>query len=102
MFLTKKARIFKKRTKTVFATIIFEQGYIASLNIIYLQEESLTAFTKPEILDGNNKYKCENCNSLEDAEKGLGIKKLPSILAIQLKRYGFDYNTLHRIKLNDR
>jgi ubiquitin carboxyl-terminal hydrolase 47 len=65
-------------------------------------EESLTAFTKPEILDGNNKYQCENCNSLEDAEKGLAIKQFPPILAIQLKRYGFDYNTLHRIKLNDR
>lgn len=33
---------------------------------------------------------------------GLAIKQFPPILAIQLKRYDFDYNTLHRIKLNDR
>lgn len=65
-------------------------------------EESLSAFIKPELLNGNNKYRCEDCNSLEDAEKGLAIKDIPVIFAIQLKRYGFDYNTLHRIKLNDR
>jgi ubiquitin carboxyl-terminal hydrolase 47 len=65
-------------------------------------EESMAAFIKPEILDGNNKYMCDNCNSHEDAEKGLGIKKFPSILAIQLKLYGFDPHTFHRIKLNDR
>ncbi|KAI6184460.1 Ubiquitin carboxyl-terminal hydrolase [Aphelenchoides bicaudatus] len=65
-------------------------------------EESMSSFVKLELLNGNNKYRCENCNSLEDAEKGLAIKEFPSILAIQLKRYDFDYNTLHRIKLNDR
>jgi hypothetical protein len=32
------------------------------------------AYIKPELLNGNNKYRCENCDSLEDAEKGLAIK----------------------------
>lgn len=45
-------------------------------------EESLTAFIKPEILDGNNKYKCETCNSLEDAEKGNLIKLKFSIIML--------------------
>lgn len=67
-----------------------------------LQQEALSAFTKPELLDGNNQYKCENCDSLQDAQKGLGITKFPYLLAVQLKRFSFDYNTMHRIKLNDR
>ncbi|KAI6196587.1 hypothetical protein M3Y94_01127100 [Aphelenchoides besseyi] len=65
-------------------------------------EEAISAFTKPEMLNGNNKYRCDTCNSLEDAEKGLRITEFPYLLAIQLKRFGFDYNTFHRVKLNDR
>ncbi|KAI6198417.1 Ubiquitin carboxyl-terminal hydrolase [Aphelenchoides fujianensis] len=59
-------------------------------------EESISAFIKPEVLDGNNKYRCDNCDSLEDAEKGLQITEFPYLLAVQLKRFGFDYNTFHR------
>jgi ubiquitin carboxyl-terminal hydrolase 47 len=65
-------------------------------------EEALRAFIKPEILDGNNQYQCEKCKSKQDAEKGLRITHFPYLLTIQLKRFDFDYNTLHRIKLNDR
>lgn len=45
---------------------------------------------------------CEKCNSKQDAEKGLRFSHFPYLLAIQLKRFDFDYNTMHRIKLNDR
>uniref|UniRef100_A0A915HZM8 Ubiquitin carboxyl-terminal hydrolase n=1 Tax=Romanomermis culicivorax TaxID=13658 RepID=A0A915HZM8_ROMCU len=34
--------------------------------------------------------------------EGLKITKFPYLLTIQLKRFDFDYTTLHRIKLNDR
>lgn len=34
--------------------------------------------------------------------KGLRITEFPYLLTIQLKRFDFDYQTLHRIKLNDR
>ncbi|CAD5217046.1 unnamed protein product [Bursaphelenchus xylophilus] len=65
-------------------------------------QEALKAFIKPELLDGNNQYKCEKCDSLQDAQKGLGITRFPYLLVVQLKRFSFDYNTMHRIKLNDR
>ncbi|CAJ0955585.1 unnamed protein product, partial [Mesorhabditis belari] len=65
-------------------------------------EEALNAFVKTEVLDGNNQYFCENCNAKQDAHKGLRITQFPKLLTIQLKRFDFDYNTMHRIKLNDR
>ncbi|KAI1718547.1 ubiquitin carboxyl-terminal hydrolase domain-containing protein [Ditylenchus destructor] len=65
-------------------------------------EEALRAFIKPEVLSGNNQYNCETCSSKQDAEKGLRITQFPYLLTIQLKRFDFDYNTLHRIKLNDK
>ncbi|XP_055385651.1 ubiquitin carboxyl-terminal hydrolase 47 [Condylostylus longicornis] len=65
-------------------------------------EEALRAFVQPEILDGNNQYFCEKCNKKCDAHKGLKFKKFPYILTLHLKRFDFDYQTLHRIKLNDK
>ncbi|KAJ1369990.1 hypothetical protein KIN20_031615 [Parelaphostrongylus tenuis] len=65
-------------------------------------EEALQAFITPELLEGSNQYFCENCNSKQDAHKGLRVTEFPYLLTIQLKRFDFDYNTMHRIKLNDR
>ncbi|KAK9871493.1 hypothetical protein WA026_012864 [Henosepilachna vigintioctopunctata] len=65
-------------------------------------EEALRAFVQPEILDGNNQYHCEKCNKKCDAHKGLKFIKFPYLLTLHLKRFDFDYNTLHRIKLNDK
>lgn len=65
-------------------------------------EEGLKAFVQPETLDGNNQYYCEKCDKKCDAHKGLKFKKFPYILTLHLKRFDFDYQTLHRIKLNDK
>ncbi|CAH1800062.1 unnamed protein product, partial [Owenia fusiformis] len=65
-------------------------------------EEALKAYTQPEILDGSNQYFCEKCNKKCDAHKGLKFVSFPYLLTMQLKRFDFDYNTLHRIKLNDK
>jgi ubiquitin carboxyl-terminal hydrolase 47 len=64
-------------------------------------EKALETYIKPDLLTGDNKYRCENCGGLQDAEKGLKFKTLPYILLLQLKRFDLDYNTMHRIKLND-
>ncbi|GMM37720.1 ubiquitin-specific protease [Saccharomycopsis crataegensis] len=47
--------------------------------------ECLGYFTKPESLESN--YNCNNCESRTDASKKLSIKKMGSILTIQLKRF---------------
>ncbi|XP_063698323.1 ubiquitin carboxyl-terminal hydrolase 47-like [Culicoides brevitarsis] len=65
-------------------------------------EEALRAFVQPETLDGNNQYHCETCNKKCDAHKGLKFTKFPYILTLHLKRFDFDYQTMHRIKLNDK
>lgn len=65
-------------------------------------EEALRAFVQPETLNGNNQYFCEKCNKECDAHKGLKFKNFPYILTLHLKRFDFDYQTMHRIKLNDK
>ncbi|KAL1007232.1 hypothetical protein UPYG_G00083780 [Umbra pygmaea] len=65
-------------------------------------EEALQAFVQPETLDGANQYFCERCRKKCDARKGLRFLHFPYLLTLQLKRFDFDYTTMHRIKLNDR
>uniref|UniRef100_A0A8I3NWL8 Ubiquitin carboxyl-terminal hydrolase 47 n=1 Tax=Canis lupus familiaris TaxID=9615 RepID=A0A8I3NWL8_CANLF len=60
-------------------------------------EEALHAFIQPEILDGPNQYFCERCK-----KKWSSVFAFPYLLTLQLKRFDFDYTTMHRIKLNDR
>uniref|UniRef100_A0A672IF71 Ubiquitin carboxyl-terminal hydrolase 47 n=1 Tax=Salarias fasciatus TaxID=181472 RepID=A0A672IF71_SALFA len=59
-------------------------------------------FWEPETLDGPNQYFCERCKKKCDARKGLRFLHFPYLLTLQLKRFDFDYTTMHRIKLNDR
>nr|GEY20561.1 ubiquitin carboxyl-terminal hydrolase 25 [Tanacetum cinerariifolium] len=49
--------------------------------------ESNKKFFQPEILDGNNKYKCDSCKKLVSAKKQMSILQAPNILVIQLKRF---------------
>ncbi|XP_022749360.1 ubiquitin carboxyl-terminal hydrolase 25-like [Durio zibethinus] len=50
-------------------------------------KEAMHKFFQPEVLDGNNKYKCENCKKLVAARKQLSIRQAPNILVVQLKRF---------------
>jgi ubiquitin C-terminal hydrolase len=65
-------------------------------------EEALQKFVQPEVLDKDNQYSCEKCAKKVDAIKGLKIEKFPYLLTLQLKRFDFDFQTMRRIKLNDR
>ena len=47
--------------------------------------EALLRFTHPEVLDGDNKYRCERCGRLSDAHKALSIFHAPNVLVLQLK-----------------
>ena len=61
----------------------------------------MRAFVQPETLEGNNQYFCDVCGKKCDAHKGLKFTKFPYLLTLHLKRFDFDYSTMHRIKLND-
>ncbi|VVC39387.1 Hypothetical protein CINCED_3A016381 [Cinara cedri] len=64
--------------------------------------DALNGFIQPEILEGNNQYFCERCNKKCNAHKGLKFSKFPYIMTLHLMRFDFDYNTMYRIKLNDK
>ena len=63
--------------------------------------ESLDAFIQQDILDGDNKYHCEKCDTKVAAAKGCCLKTLPNTLIVHLKRFDFDMETFLRRKLND-
>ncbi|KAJ4455776.1 putative Ubiquitin carboxyl-terminal hydrolase 23 [Paratrimastix pyriformis] len=48
---------------------------------------ALQHFTAPEILDTDNKYKCENCKKAICARKQLTIRECPNLLLLHLKRF---------------
>ncbi|EPS70410.1 ubiquitin carboxyl-terminal hydrolase, partial [Genlisea aurea] len=60
-----------------------------SLDIVHSSSlrEALQMFFQPEILEGNNKYKCENCKELVAARKQMTLFQAPNVLVIQLKRF---------------
>jgi ubiquitin C-terminal hydrolase len=63
--------------------------------------ESLAAYIQGDLLDGDNKYKCEKCNKGVDAVKRVCIGSLPNNLVISLKRFEFDMETMRRFKVTD-
>eukprot|EP00850_Spirogloea_muscicola_P023150 SM000333S12552 [mRNA] locus=s333:44526:48550:+ [translate_table: standard] len=48
---------------------------------------ALAHFTSAEVLDGNNRYKCDRCEAYVRARKKLSIDEAPNVLAITLKRF---------------
>lgn len=61
------------------------------LSIDLEQNSSLTSclhkFSAPEMLCERNKFHCDKCGGLQEAEKKTKIKRLPRVLAIHLKRF---------------
>nr|XP_055125663.1 probable ubiquitin carboxyl-terminal hydrolase FAF-Y isoform X3 [Symphalangus syndactylus] len=63
--------------------------------------DSLEQYVKGDLLEGANAYHCEKCDKKVDTVKRLLIKKLPRVLAIQLKRFDYDWERECAIKFND-
>jgi len=59
----------------------------------------LRKFSEEEMLCERNKFHCDNCGGLQEAEKRMKIKRLPRILALHLKRFKYteDYNRLQKL-----
>ncbi len=65
--------------------------------------ECIEYYLQPEILDGDNQYFVESIGKKVDAIKGLKFGKLPQIMAVQLKRFVYDFSgeqVVHK-KIND-
>ncbi|CAF0941972.1 unnamed protein product [Adineta ricciae] len=80
-----------------------EDFTLISVDIRHSQnlKESLEQYVIGELLDGPNAYFCEKCNKKVDTIKRTCFKKLPPILAIQLKRFDYDWERETPIKFND-
>jgi len=63
--------------------------------------DSLKNYFKTEIMSGDNKIICEECKIKRVCHKKLGIKILPNILVISLKRFDYNYTTMTKFKLNN-
>ncbi|NWI11808.1 UBP38 hydrolase, partial [Crypturellus soui] len=58
-------------------------------------------FLSPEKLTAENKYHCEKCASLQDAEKVAELTEGPHYLILTLLRFSFDPRTMRRKKILD-
>lgn len=63
--------------------------------------ESLKVYSKPETLDGDNKFDAGDYG-MQEAEKGVIFKCFPPVLHLQLLRFHYDPMTDMNIKINDR
>ncbi|KAI0321663.1 hypothetical protein OF83DRAFT_1168297 [Amylostereum chailletii] len=61
-------------------------------------DSRLQALLQPEILSGDNQYRCSRCDSLQDATRQVVLRKLPPVLHFSLLRFIFDVSTLERKK----
>lgn len=62
----------------------------------------LRCFSNTETLCSDNKFKCDNCCSYQEAQKRMRVKKLPMILALQLKRFKYMEQYNRHIKVSHR
>ncbi|KAH8119737.1 cysteine proteinase [Phellopilus nigrolimitatus] len=76
------------------------------LSIDIEQNSSVTAclrqFSASEMLCQKNKFFCDSCCGLQEAEKRMKIKRLPNILALHLKRFKYQEDVGKYIKLTYR
>lgn len=62
----------------------------------------LRCFSNTETLCSDNKFKCDNCCSYQEAQKRMRVKKLPMILALHLKRFKYMEQYNRHIKVSHR
>ncbi|CAH0019465.1 unnamed protein product [Clonostachys rhizophaga] len=59
----------------------------------------LRKFSDEEMLCERNKFHCDHCGGLQEAEKRMKVKRLPKVLTLHLKRFKYteDYSRLQKL-----
>ncbi|XP_065661314.1 ubiquitin carboxyl-terminal hydrolase 34 isoform X2 [Hydra vulgaris] len=70
---------------------------VADMKNLY---ESLDEVTVKDVLEGDNKYTCSQCNDKVRAEKRACFKTLPKVLCFNTMRYTFNMVTMMKEKVN--
>lgn len=52
-------------------------------------DNQLRSLLTPELMDGSNKYKCPECDSLQPATRSTDLKELPPVLHFALNRFEY-------------
>lgn len=63
--------------------------------------ESLESLVNGETLEGDNAYQCDLCNAKVTAQRRIGLRHLPNILIVALRRFDYNLDTMRRMKLNN-
>ncbi|KWU44076.1 cysteine proteinase, partial [Rhodotorula sp. JG-1b] len=87
-------------------TVTSRDEAFLDLSIDIEQNTSVTAclrqFSASEMLCQRNKFSCDRCCGLQEAEKRMKVKKLPNILALHLKRFKYEESLQRHVKLTCR
>ncbi|CAG8563245.1 1203_t:CDS:10 [Ambispora leptoticha] len=87
-------------------TVTSKDESFLDLSIDIEQNSSVTSclrqFSASEMLCHKNKFFCDVCCGLQEAEKRMKIKKLPNVLALHLKRFKYQEKLQKYIKLSYR
>ncbi|KAI8836798.1 hypothetical protein BJ741DRAFT_605213 [Chytriomyces cf. hyalinus JEL632] len=87
-------------------TITNKDEAFLDLSIDISQHSSVSTclrnFSTSETLCAKDKFYCDTCKSLQEAEKRMKIKSLPNILVVHLKRFKYQENLQRFMKLNYR
>ncbi|KAI8637620.1 hypothetical protein BD408DRAFT_424241 [Parasitella parasitica] len=99
--------VFSNETKCLSCeTVTSRDECFMDLSIDVEMNSSITSclrqFSASETLCHKNKYFCDVCSGLQEAEKRMKIKKLPNILALHLKRFKYQEQLQKYIKLTYR
>lgn len=65
----------------------------------YSITQLLEYYCSPENLVGDNRYNCQSCQSLQDAERSVSIESAPKNLIVVLKHFFYDPKRAKRAKL---
>uniref|UniRef100_A0A3P9L2U3 Ubiquitin specific peptidase 40 n=1 Tax=Oryzias latipes TaxID=8090 RepID=A0A3P9L2U3_ORYLA len=63
-----------------------------------LEEALWNMFVEEELFEGNNLYRCAQCDRLVTAAKSAKLKKLPPFMTMSLLRFSFDFTKFERYK----
>ncbi|KAL9900650.1 ubiquitin carboxyl-terminal hydrolase 46-like isoform 7-T10 [Glossina fuscipes fuscipes] len=87
-------------------TVSSKDEHFFDLQVDVDQNTSIThclrCFSNTETLCSDNKFKCDNCCSYQEAQKRMRVKKLPMILALHLKRFKYMEQFNRHIKVSHR
>ena len=87
-------------------TVTCRDEHFMDLSVDVEQNSSITAclknFSSTETLNMNNKFYCDSCCTLQEAQKRMRIKELPQVLALHLKRFKYIEQLQRHKKLTDR